>query len=357
MENKDIKDSIKKLWANYVVRNIVLFVSLLILVTLFASLMLNLFTRHNSYKDVPDFAGYTMGEAREMAKKDNLRLEINDSLYVSGMEPGVILEQRPLAGTQVKSGRRIFVTVNSSSQKMVDVPYVVDYTLRQAKNILEAAGLNVGKLVYVNDMATNSVLRQSVGGREVSKGKTVQAEYGSDITLTVGRAYNAERVAIPRVVGMTLRDARSRLIELGINVGNPVNDNTINESNQSLARVYRQSPAPNGYASLGSTATLYLSLDSTAVSKGVASSDIAVQTVSRERFVLDSLSREGYSGEQLHSEADWIIKMENGTVSPEDIERHFQTVIDEASSNIESLESIEGESTDETTSDEEEFFF
>ena len=110
---------------------------------------------------------------------------MNDSLYVPAFDPGVILEQRPAAGTEVKPGRRIYVTVNSSQQRMIDVPYVAGYSLRQAKNILETAGLEIEKLVYVDDIATNNVLEQRVGSEVVAADNRVQARVGSGVVLTV----------------------------------------------------------------------------------------------------------------------------------------------------------------------------
>ena len=142
------------MWGNYVVRNIVLAVSLLVIVLFAANLLLNLFTRHNKHVEVPDFMNMTLDEALAASRGDKLRIEVNDSLYVPAFDPGVILEQRPAAGTEVKPGRRIYVTVNSSQQRMIDVPYVAGYSLRQAKNILETAGLEIEKLVYVDDIAT-----------------------------------------------------------------------------------------------------------------------------------------------------------------------------------------------------------
>lgn len=328
MKSNNIKDFVRKLWHNYVFRNIVLFAIFLVLFVLAVSLLLNLFTRHNSYMDVPDFKGYTIEEAHMVAKTDGLRLEVTDSLYVPLMDPGVILEQRPGAGTQVKSGRRIFLTVNSFTQKMVTVPYVPGYSLRQAKNILETAGIGIGRLVYEDNIATNYVLRQYVVDKEVVRGEPVQAEYGSDVLLVVGREPGAGRVVVPRVTGATLRDAESRLLEMGLNVGRPVNDNDINPRNQHSARVYKQSPEQNSSAELGTTVTLYLTLDSLAVVKGVKASDVAARKYDRERFLLDSLARKGYSGEELYSEAEWIMKFERGELSQEEVDRHMREMVD-----------------------------
>ena len=91
--------------------------------------------------------------------------------------------------------------------------YVAGYSLRQAKNILETAGLEIEKLVYVDDIATNNVLEQRVGPEVVAADNRVQARVGSGVVLTVGRAPGADLVSVPRVVGLPLREAKSRIWE------------------------------------------------------------------------------------------------------------------------------------------------
>lgn len=283
------KDIWTRLKTNYVFRNIVLAVSLLVIALVLISVLLNLFTRHNKYKDVPNFIGSTMDEAEGLARKDRLRIEINDSLYVTTMEPGVILEQRPAAGTKVKSKRRIFVTVNSYGKKMVDVPYVAGYSLRQAKNILETAGLGIEKLVYEQDLATNNILRQRVGGVEVTRDSKLQAEVGSGVVLVVGRATEYETALVPRVVGLTAKEAQGRIWEVGLNSGRAVYADDVNAENMRDARVYKQSPEQGAQVPLGTTATLWVSADSLTIARGVRSSDSAGTANARERFVADSI--------------------------------------------------------------------
>ncbi|UKI39260.1 MAG: PASTA domain-containing protein [Alistipes putredinis] len=130
---KYLRKLFEKLSENRIARNIVLIICSVVIFCFVIYILLDVFTRHNKYKTVPDFVGTGISEARQMADKDRLRIEISDSLFVPAYEGGVILEQQPAAGGKVKSGRRIFVTVNSFRQKMVKVPYVTGYSLRQAK--------------------------------------------------------------------------------------------------------------------------------------------------------------------------------------------------------------------------------
>ena len=334
---------LKRIWHNYVVRNIILAVSLVIIVVFLTSLLLNLFTRHNKYTEVPDFSGITIAEAKRLASHDDLRIEINDSLFVAILAPGVILEQRPTAGTKVKPGRRIYVTVNSSEEKTAQVPYVAGYSLRQAKNILETAGFGIEKLVYVNDIATNNVLDERVGAQTVTATSTVEARIGSGVTLTVGRAPDAEPVTVPRIVGLPLREARSRIWEAGLNIKGVEQDADIDQMNIRQARVYMQVPEQGQRKELGSGVMLYLSLDSTRIATGTARSDKAsTATALRERAILDSLSKAGFRGDELQEEFEWTLKVDNGEAKPEDRPRLTEQAI------LESLENY-GESIDEGT--------
>ena len=112
-------------------------------------------TRHSARRTVPDFVGLRMNDAEYFAARRDLQIIINDSLHVSAYPGGVILDQLPKGGVVVKPGRKVYVTINSVRQRMVDVPYVAGRSLRQAKNMLETAGLTIDHLEYAEDMATN----------------------------------------------------------------------------------------------------------------------------------------------------------------------------------------------------------
>ena len=154
----------RKINGNVIYKNLVLAACGIIVFVCVVNLLLNLFTRHGQIREVPDFSGMTVEQALKAGKGASLRIEVNDSLYVPDCAGGVILEQTPAPRARVKSGRHIFVTINSFHQKMVDVPYVTGFSLRQAKNNIEMAGLEIEELIYRPDMATNYVLEERCGG-------------------------------------------------------------------------------------------------------------------------------------------------------------------------------------------------
>ena len=211
---------------------------------------------------------------------------------------------------------------------MIDVPYVAGYSLRQAKNILETAGLEIEKLVYVDDIATNNVLEQRVGPEVVAADNRVQARVGSGVVLTVGRAPGADLVSVPRVVGLPLREAKSRIWEAGLNVAGVTLAEDIDRMNLRQARVYLQQPDQGHRVVLGTGISIALSLDSLTVASGVSRSDrYGNRVAAREQALRDSLAAEGYSGDELQEEMDWIIRIENGEATPAERRRKEEDAI------------------------------
>ncbi len=287
-----LRKLIERINGNVIARNVVLAVCAVVIFLFLVSVLLNLFTRHNKYKQVPDFSGMNIEEARQAGRKASLRIEINDSLYVPMYEGGVILDQNPAPGAEVKSGRRIFVTVNSFRQKMVRIPYVTDFSLRQAKNNLEVAGLEIDRLIYRGDIATNYVLEEHYRGELITSGSDVRAEVGTGVTLVVGMSPEDSTTVIPKVVGFPLKEAKSRLWEVGLNVGRITAEEGINALNENEARVYMQEPEQSHLVTLGTPVALKLTLDTKKVEQGSAASDRAAEAIVEARKEQEEAEKE-----------------------------------------------------------------
>lgn len=263
--------------------HLVLIAGAVTVLLLAAHYVMRIGTRHGQHRTVPDFTGLALDDAGRLARRNSLELRVNDSLYVPAYDGGVVLDQLPREGTQVKGGRTVYVTINSFAQKKVDVPYVAGRSLRQAKNMLEIAGLEIDRLVYRPDMATNYVLEQRVEGRPVDPATKRQLEMGSGVMLYVGVAEGEAAVVVPKVIGVSLREAKSRLWEQGLNVGAVAFDEGIDLLNQKDARVYLQQPVQGHATVLGSTVELRLTLDAEKIARESAASDKQARALVEER--------------------------------------------------------------------------
>ena len=291
-KNVGLAGWIERLKASPVAYHAVLIALTLLVIILSSSILMSVITRHGTHRTVPDFMGVRIADAERIAKNERLDIIINDSLFVPAYEGGVVLDQLPKGGVEVKAGRKVYVTINSFREKMVEVPYVAGRSLRQAKNMLEVAGLGIEKLVYEEDIATNYVLAEIVEGREMTRDTKVEIEMGSGVVLKVGIEPDRNTTIVPKTIGQSLQTAKSRLWEQGLNVGKVNFDEGVNLLNQKDARVYRQSLNHNATTSLGATVDLWLTLDDKAVEKSSQASDKQARELEEERLKLEEALRD-----------------------------------------------------------------
>ena len=96
-----------------------------------------------------------------------------DSVFSKEVEPGAIVELVPAAGSKVKEGRIVFITVNALTSQMATIPEVEDLSFRQAYALLRARGFESVEIEYVagdfKDLAVSVELR----GKTLEKGEHV----------------------------------------------------------------------------------------------------------------------------------------------------------------------------------------
>ena len=252
----------KGILSNWIVRNI--FWALVIVVVLVAGSMifLNVVTQHNRELVVPDFTNMTVEEAEIAAQQAGMRVEVTDSVFVKRMKRGAVYRQNPSPGSKVKSGRRIALTINAVNAKQLSMPNLVGLSMRQAKAELLSRGLVLGKLIYVNDLATNNVLRQLCENQEIEPGTMVDSE--AVVDLVVGLNSHDFVTYVPDVIGLKRMSAVDAVHSNSLNIKSLRFDRTVKDYDDSLnALVYSQVPAPSDsiHVGMGSEVTLYLTLD------------------------------------------------------------------------------------------------
>ena len=217
--------NIKNFFNHWIVRNLLLAVLFVAVLVLVFSVSLNRCTRHNIEIKVPDFSMMSSQDAIALASQCELRAIVTDSVYVRKMTPGAVYMQNPAAGSMVKKGRKIRLTINTVVPQETYLPPLVGCSLRQAKAELKRSGLVLGKLIYVKDIATNYVLKAQRYGVEVKAGTPMSS--GTVIDLVLGL------------------------------------------SNDTAAIVYSQKPEPSAASVLkGDEITLYLTLDESKLNSG-----------------------------------------------------------------------------------------
>lgn len=248
--------------AKRLVRNLVIAAVLVVVMIVGAMIFLNVVTQHNKEISVPDFSNMTVVEAEHAADQAGVRVEVKDSVFVKRMKRGAVYRQNPVAGAKVKNGRRVVLTINAVNAKKVTMPNLVGLSLRQAKAELMSRGLVLNRLVYVKDMATNNVLKQIRGAREIEPGTMIDSESKIDLVLGLNDIDN--RTFVPDVTGLKNLSAVEAMYDHSLNIKDLKFDETVKDYDDSLnAMVYRQMPEPSDSVSvaMGDEVMLYLTLD------------------------------------------------------------------------------------------------
>ena len=196
----------------------------------------------NSTVDVPNVVGKQLSVATRLLEERHLRVSSSE-VTNSDVPAGQVISQSPEAGESVKE-RRVVHLVVSKGAGDITIPDLQGMSFDQAREKLKALGLSIGKISYESDSSKEDGVVISQGlqaGGKASKGATV------DITINQTKSTTVE---IPNVVGMTIKEAKEALGNLGLSISK------ISGSNEDSAVVTAVSPAPGSSVKRDESITL-----------------------------------------------------------------------------------------------------
>lgn len=271
-------------------------VSLVVLVVVFQ--ILRLYARQGEEYELPDMVGKNISEL----VADNpigLDIVVLDSVFRPGQEGGRILTQDPKGGTMVKHGRKLYITMTAYTPEDAVLPELAGLTVRQAVSELQAAGLQAGKLKFVEDPYKNNVIEQTCKGKTVYAGQ--QIERGSVIDLVVGLGDGSGRSVVPFVIGKTADRARRDILAASLNVGR---EHFGGVKDRSTAVVRQQDPDYTGvskYAYGTSVELWYIDADETDVERMVREFKVDSSKIEDPNVIDDGRP----SPDEIDSRDDW----------------------------------------------------
>ena len=222
--------------------------------------LFGVYTSHGEEVTVPDIRNMQVDEANLLLQKDEVAVEINDSIFQLGKKPGIIIEQNPAPESKIKKGRKIYVVINSFTKKKVRFPEIKEYPFRQAQSVLENLGLRVSSIEYVPSEFKNLVLYAKANGNFIDT--NTELTVGTSVILVVGKGLSDEKIHLPSFRKMTLDEARKKSFELMVNIGAVRYDvQPANAEDAQRYFVYRQSPIAGTEVQLGKYIDLWLTKD------------------------------------------------------------------------------------------------
>ena len=168
-------------------KQLLIAVGALIVLTFLALWWLRITTNHGQKIEVPDLAKLQLDVVEERLDDLDLTFEILDSANYNPEYPRYsVIEQIPKAGKFVKEDRKIYLYLNPSGYRKISIPNVVGKTRRQAEPTLMALGFQIGKISFRPYIAEDEVLELRHQGSKVEPGDALPKTAVIDLILGDG---------------------------------------------------------------------------------------------------------------------------------------------------------------------------
>lgn len=181
---------IRKIMSGYLWANLGAMLLVVLLLCMGVKFGLDIYTHHGEEISIPDVRHKSFDDASHILEAAGLKVVVKDTGYVRTLAPDCILTQTPEAGEKVKSGRIVYVTINSPHTPTLTLPDVIDNSsLREAMAKLMAMGFKMGTPEYVAG-EKDWVYGITVKGKNVVAGDKISVN--DMLTIQVGNGLRDE---------------------------------------------------------------------------------------------------------------------------------------------------------------------
>ncbi len=160
----------------------------LVIIGFFTMQWLDYSTNQDQRIEVPDLAKMNLDVVEERLIELDLDYEILDSANFNPDYPRYsVIDQVPAPGKFVKEDRKIYLTLNPSGYRKIEVPNnLIRKTRRQVEPTLRSLGFEIGEISYKPDIAEDAVLELRHKGKLVEPGEKLMKTSKIDLVLGDG---------------------------------------------------------------------------------------------------------------------------------------------------------------------------
>lgn len=158
---------------------------------------LNISTNHDQKIEVPNLEKLSLNDVEKALEELDLNFVVIDSAsYNPNYPKKAVIDQDPEPGDFVKENRKIYLTLNPSGYKDVEIPNLFGKTRRQVTSQLRSIGFRVDdEVVYVYDIAKDVVRGLIFNSKNLKVGDKIPKN--SLITLKLGNGKGKGRYMQP----------------------------------------------------------------------------------------------------------------------------------------------------------------
>lgn len=246
-------------------KNLLLIFLFLFGVFLIVNFGLRWYTQHGEKLILPDFTGQNIALASKAAEDQSFQLVVKDSVFRVDQGGGIILNQNPLENSEVKSGRKIYVTITKYTPETVKVSqipelYGKDFE-RKRKELENAFAIRSEIVGYEYDQGAPDQILQVIYNDEVIinseyRRNEISVEKGTTLQFILSKNIGGA-ITMPDLVCKTYHEAAFYVENLNLYIGEVTRDGLLEDEDGAF--IYDQEPKAGNNILTGDTIHLFLS--------------------------------------------------------------------------------------------------
>ena len=196
-----------------------------------------------------DYSGMTQDEVNASQQVASGQITVNwEQEYSNDYAAGYVYKQSPVAGRTVREGQSVTLTVSLGIQ-YVTVPDLTNYLQADGEQQLKDLGVSV----LVTQAVDESVAAGSIIRTDPAAGSQVAA--GTTVVVYVSRPQVSTTTKVPSLVGMSVDDARTLLVQNKLGLGSQSEE----YSDQPVGTIISQNPGAGASIKLNSRVSVVVS--------------------------------------------------------------------------------------------------
>lgn len=220
----------------------------LILLWIIQTLILQIYTNHGQRLKLGNFVGLLIDKAHKNAYSKGFEIVVTDSIHMIGKPGGMVLSQVPKAGSYVKRGRKVYVTLTRFNADQISSEVLIScygkkyqhkkaelFNLYELKSKIRSTEYDPGpaghilKVYYKDELIVDKSMQNE--GIMIPKGETLEFVVSSESGGTV---------EIPNLICKNFLEAQFELDAAGLKLGQVEVDSEITDRDSSY--VVKQFP-------------------------------------------------------------------------------------------------------------------
>lgn len=210
------KSRIKEIdWVSVGKGGMVVLLGWILIIGVFDRVIMPYVTRSGHTIALPDFTGLTLAEAESLAHIRGLEVSRVDLRSDPHWNEGVVIDQLPAPGSQVKLGRGVALMVNRYAQHKI-MPNLVGRSPEEAKLIMESLIPNhrPPRITYrYSELVPAGVICEQVP----PSGKTIEGDVPISLVISLGA--KPTRMVVPNLIGQHISQVGLSLAQYGLVMG------------------------------------------------------------------------------------------------------------------------------------------